>query len=439
MKTICPCLLITVTILLFSGRVFAQTYVFIPNSGDDSVVIFATSDNQVAATIDLPAGSRPYAAAVAPDGSYAFVVNTGNGTVTVVDTAQIANPEDVIETTINVGSEPRGVAVDPNSEYVYVTNYASDSLSIINTGNFQVNTIEDVGSGPWGVIADPDGEHIYVLNHLDDSLAVITTDSRVVVNDIGDGPVDLIIDDERDRIYATCTNDGTLAVLGIRYPDDDDEEIVLTLLAPIAVDTGPWGVALTPSKDDLYVSHDAAGSVLIIDAEDTDDSISLSVASGLRGIASAINGDTMYLAGEQTDIVYQIDLETQILGPELSGFSAPVAMGQFIGGWPPEAPSELRAKDVDEDSIKLEWTDNAWDEVGFKIQRKDSNDEDDDFITIARVGENVTAYKNGGLDDDHGYVYRVRAYNEAGDSAPASVHVTTDEEPYCFIGVVSRP
>jgi YVTN family beta-propeller protein len=427
-------------VLLLTGNAFAQAYAFIPNSGDDTVSVVDISDDSVAATIDLPEGSTPYAAAVLLDGSYAFVVNTGSGTVTVIDTSQISSQsDDLIETTITVGNAPRGIVVDPDGDYVYVTNYDSDTLSIISTDNYQVSTVDDVGEGPWGVLADPDGDHVYVVNNLDDSLTVISTNSVTTVSDIGAGPIDIAHDEDRDLLYVTCADDDTLAVLNITYADDDDDEISVSIESSIAVDDGPWGVALSPSNYYIYVSHAAAGTVQIIDADDYDDTIGLSLDTGLRGIASALNGDTMYVAGYETSTVYTIDMDTQTLGKTLSGFDAPVAMGQFIGGWPPDAPSDLEASDVDEDSATLEWDDNSWDESGFKIQRKGCDDDDGEFVTIATVEANITEYTNGGLSDEQCYAFRVLAYNEAGDSDPTgSVSITTETATSCFIGLVNR-
>jgi YVTN family beta-propeller protein len=444
LKNVCLLVVSTLNVLLSSSGAFAQAYAFIPNSGNDTVSVVDTSDDSVTATIELPEGSAPYAAAVLLDGSYAFIVNTGNNTVTVIDTSQITSQQDdLIEATISVGSAPRGIVVDPEGDYVYVTNYDSDTLSIINTGSYQVSTVDEVGDGPWGVLADPDGEHVYVVNNLDDSLTVISSNSTATVSDIGAGPVDIVHDEDRDLLYVTCADDDTLAVLEITYPDedDDDDEITVSLESSIAVDLGPWGVALSPSNNYIYVSHATAGTVQIIDADDYDDRVSLTldVDAGLRGIASAINGATMYVAGYETDTFYTIDMDTQTLGTSLSGFDTPVAMGQFIGGWPPDAPSGLEASDVDADSVLLEWDDNSWDESGFKIQRKDYDDDDDDYITVATVEENVTEYTNGGLSDEHSYTYRIVAYNEAGDSDPTdTVTITTETATGCFIGGVDR-
>jgi hypothetical protein len=65
--------------------------------------------------------------------------------------------------------------------------------------------------------------------------------------------------------------------------------------------------------------------------------------------------------------------------------------------------------------IDLNWQDNSDNENGFKIER--------DFIQIDTVGANVTSYSDTGLNPLTLYTYRVRAYNDADNSAysnPAS-------------------
>ena len=82
---------------------------------------------------------------------------------------------------------------------------------------------------------------------------------------------------------------------------------------------------------------------------------------------------------------------------------------------PPAAPSGLGATAVSTSQINLAWTDNASNETGFKIERC-SGEGCSGFAQIATVGANVTAFANTGLAASTSYSYRVRAYNEGGDS-----------------------
>jgi hypothetical protein len=80
---------------------------------------------------------------------------------------------------------------------------------------------------------------------------------------------------------------------------------------------------------------------------------------------------------------------------------------------PPLAPSGLTAS-VSTKKVTLAWTDNSNNESGFKIERSTDGQ---NFAQIATVGANATKYTNTGVTKKTAYYYRVRAYNNAGDSA----------------------
>jgi hypothetical protein len=76
----------------------------------------------------------------------------------------------------------------------------------------------------------------------------------------------------------------------------------------------------------------------------------------------------------------------------------------------PDAPTNLNADATACDRIDLSWTDNSDNEDGFVIERINDNSE---FI----VGAGVTSYSDTGLFENTAYSYRVRAYNDTGDSS----------------------
>ncbi len=104
---------------------------------------------------------------------------------------------------------------------------------------------------------------------------------------------------------------------------------------------------------------------------------------------------------------------------------------------PPYAPSNLSAQAVSTSQINLAWTDNSIDEDVFKIERRTGANP---YAQIATVGENVTTYPDTGLEHSTTYYYRVRAYNEGGDSgysneASATTFIVYEpNEPNMIIG-----
>jgi len=79
------------------------------------------------------------------------------------------------------------------------------------------------------------------------------------------------------------------------------------------------------------------------------------------------------------------------------------------------APSSLSAAAVSSSQIDLSWTDNSDNEKGFKIERKAG--EGGSFSEIKTVEANAKSYSDTGLSASTTYFYRVKAYNDAGDSA----------------------
>jgi hypothetical protein len=85
----------------------------------------------------------------------------------------------------------------------------------------------------------------------------------------------------------------------------------------------------------------------------------------------------------------------------------------------PGEPSNLRASVVGSDRIDLQWVDNAYNEAGFKIERKI----DGVYKEVGTVGANVITFSDKGLSSTANTSYRVKAYNSTGDSRYAYVWV----------------
>lgn len=79
----------------------------------------------------------------------------------------------------------------------------------------------------------------------------------------------------------------------------------------------------------------------------------------------------------------------------------------------PLSPSGLSANMAATSQVNLIWTDNSNNEAGFKIERKTNSAS---YQQIALVGNNVNVFSDTGLAPNT-YTYRIRAYNDGGDSA----------------------
>jgi subtilisin len=78
---------------------------------------------------------------------------------------------------------------------------------------------------------------------------------------------------------------------------------------------------------------------------------------------------------------------------------------------PPSAPSNLVAGATSRSQINLNWNDNSNTEDGFRIERWNGG-----WMHVAAVGPDVRSYADSGLAPSTTYLYRVKAFNNGGDS-----------------------
>ena len=86
----------------------------------------------------------------------------------------------------------------------------------------------------------------------------------------------------------------------------------------------------------------------------------------------------------------------------------------------PAAPTNLVATAVSKSQINLAWTDNATNEIGFRVERCIGST-CTNFAQIATVGANVTSYANTILTANTTYRYRVNANNAVGSSGYSNI------------------
>lgn len=371
----------------FGVAITPDGYAYVTNPGEGAVYILDPLGSQSVLEIDV--GGNPLGIAASPDGHHVYVTNSGNDTLSVIDTIEkkeVFGPSGPIQ----VGGYPVGVAVSPDS-LVYVANQKSDSVSIIRTSedvfNYEVIEEIDVGTAPLGVAVSPDGRHVYVTNFGEDTLSVIDTIEQKEVFGpfsgrikVGGRPIGVAVSPDGQFIYVANHRDDTVSVIQTAENVVDYE-----VITEIEVGAAPLGIAVTPDGAEIFVTNEGRG---------TD-----------HGSVSIINTSDYHVA--------------TILESE----NSPASFGQFIGSISaPQVPSELQATAVSETEITLAWTDNSTDELGFILGRRTESDAA--YVQIAVVDANVVIYSDIGLNEATAYAYKILAYNTLGNSAESNRAIT---------------
>src|SRR5207245_9185783 len=86
--------------------------------------------------------------------------------------------------TIPVGGSPLGVAVSPAGSFVYVANMDDNTVSVYSVATDSIAATITVGLGPYGVATDPTGAFVFVGNDTSWTVSVTSAATNPVVNTV---------------------------------------------------------------------------------------------------------------------------------------------------------------------------------------------------------------------------------------------------------------
>lgn len=99
------------------------------NPEANSVTIFDVTTDTPNKIGEVPVGQDPSSVAIHPDGTRAYVANSFDGTVSIINLAGAPS----VTGTFSVGIEPMALALSPNGTRLYVANSVSDTLMVFDT------------------------------------------------------------------------------------------------------------------------------------------------------------------------------------------------------------------------------------------------------------------------------------------------------------------
>ena len=428
----------------------ADGTVYVTNEFSGTVSVIDEANGAVTATIHV--GTYPEGVAVDPSTHTAYVTNYGDGSVSVIDEAT-----STVTATIHVGFYPAGVAVDPADGTVYVTN-SPGSVSVINEATGAVTATIPVGSGPKGVAVDPSTHTVYVANSINGSVSVIDAATSAVTATIpvGSGPAGVAVDPASGTAYVTNFNGGASGTVSVI------DAATGAVTATIGVGSGPYGVAVDPTTHAAYVANYGGFGVSVITpaaAPAAPSGLAATLAGPVSGPPSGVAltwtdnatdpaatlmqveraSDPGFTAGvtdfplgsaatsytdtavtEGATYYYRVRAEND---DTASGWSDPVSITFTTV---PAAPATLTAAVTGPVSgppagVTLNWTDTtAAALVTHMVVRRATDPGFTTGLADFPLGPAATSYTDTTVTEGTTYYYRVRAENEASNSAWSS-------------------
>lgn len=144
-----------------------DTLLAVVNPDANTVTLFDVGGDRNIPLGEFAVGREPNGVAISPDGQYVYVVNTVDGTVSVLEVDLSQEIVTKVVATLEVGTEPYGIALTPNGQKAYVTNARSNSVSVIDTATNVVtatitNVGPSVGAEPRGIAITNNGNELDV-------------------------------------------------------------------------------------------------------------------------------------------------------------------------------------------------------------------------------------------------------------------------------------
>ena len=197
---------------------------------------------------------RPRSSALPPGAKlFAYVANTGDGTISVVDLVNLN-----VRANVQVGPLPAGIRAHPTRPEIWGVSMQGGYVWILDVNSNRIVAQITVGAAPHALDFSPDGKRAYVAASGSNALVALDCASRKIVASSATG---------KSPSLARVSPDGKLVVV----PNRDDSTLqvfdatTLALRAAIAVAAHPELVVISNDSTTAFIG--IAGSPEIIGSE----------------------------------------------------------------------------------------------------------------------------------------------------------------------------
>ncbi len=161
-----------VAIAEFTANGVLRTYAFVSNTADGRVVVIDTVSDTVLTSFPTGAGAQGVAASA--DGSRVYVANS-SGTVSEIDTAKVVErieidgSVDPVISQFTLPGGPLGVAVSPDGATVVATLHNTTDIGVIDIAGGTPPSLVALADKLWGVSFTKDGGRILAASTLNEA------------------------------------------------------------------------------------------------------------------------------------------------------------------------------------------------------------------------------------------------------------------------------
>lgn len=199
-----------------------------------------------------PSGTQisPHAVVANPKTTKVYAVNTGSGTVTVIDNSGR------LVTSVKVGTRPEAIAVNPLTNMIYVGNSGSGTVSVIDGAASKVTATVKVGSLPYAVAVNPVTNKVYVSRTFSNTMTVIDGATNIA------SPLKAGI-----QADAIVVNPVTNKIYLVNYESSDVTVLDGASDSPTKIAAGAhlWGIAVNAATNRIYFGNTGGSKVTVID------------------------------------------------------------------------------------------------------------------------------------------------------------------------------
>jgi YVTN family beta-propeller protein len=128
----------------------------------------------------IPTGKGDEGIDISPDGKEVWAANSGDGTVTVIDTSAKK-----AVATVDVGTKHSNrLKFTPDGKLVLISDIANGDLVVVDTASRKVAKRINLGKSAEGILIVPDGSRVFVAVSSEDKLVVLDPKTFAVIGEV---------------------------------------------------------------------------------------------------------------------------------------------------------------------------------------------------------------------------------------------------------------